>query len=783
MQFSQTHALDEQQHADSPHVSEQLAPPTLHTHARNERILQAVALAAEKFLRDSAWDIDLPNILGQLGEAADVSRVYIFENHTAPDGTLLTSQRYEWTAPGITPQLDNPDLQDVPWLEAGFGRWYETLQRGGLIYGHIREFPPSEQAILFAQDIQSILVVPIFVGDQWWGFIGFDECRYERNWTLSEIEALRTAANILGAALQRYQAEKKAAHHTRELQVMGDILDALNATPDVQRAFGDIAEGLRHLTQCDRVSLTLLERDNRYFRIIALDQKSTALDQGIPVPVSNTSAADDILAGRLHLTPDIREELDHPSERVLYEAGYRSRVNIPLRVEGRVLGTLNLAWYTYHGYKNANLNLLSHIAHAVALAIERTRFFRAEAQRREEAETLYQAATALTTHLNPEDVLELILEHLAKVVHYDSATVFLRREGHLAAVAWRGFPENHTKSMEQYPLTNPLFQQIMRTREPIVLHDASQDPRFENWGTTYTIRGWIGAPLIVRDKVIGFLTLDNAEAGAYGEQEVKLVQAFAIQAAIALENAHLYQKVLNTNRELEEALKVRTELVHNVSHELRTPLTLILGLAELLEMSPDLQNTSESTRRTVRSLVREAKHLRHLVNQVISLKRLEQQHMRRQSIDVREWLIHVATAWQSVMASNGHILRLDIAADVQTVEGDIEYLRQVVNNLLDNAHKYSPAGSTIWLRAWQDEEQVFIAVSDEGIGVPADALERIFDQFYRVERKENYTHKGLGMGLALCREIVERHGGRIWAENRPNGSGLTVTFTLPRPRA
>jgi PAS domain S-box-containing protein len=174
---------------------------------RRDDILKAVHLFTERFLRMPLTQSSIEPILEKLGHAAEVSRVYVFENTTRRDGTLFTSQRYEWVAPGIAPQLSNPNLQELAWLDAGFQRWVEALSRHDLIYGLVGEFPEPESEFLSSQNIVSIMVAPIFVGQSWWGFIGFDDCRSAREWSPVEIEALKTAANVLGAAIQRTQAE------------------------------------------------------------------------------------------------------------------------------------------------------------------------------------------------------------------------------------------------------------------------------------------------------------------------------------------------------------------------------------------------------------------------------------------------------------------------------------------------------------------------------------------------------------------------------------------------
>ena len=174
---------------------------------RRDDILKAVHLFSERFLRMPLTESSIEPILETLGHAAEVSRVYIFENITRSDGALATSQRFEWVAPGIAPQMDNRNLQEMPWMESGFSRWVKTLRNHELIYGHVMDFPEPEKTFLSDQNIVSILVAPIFVGNDWWGFIGLDDCLTAREWSQIEIEALKTAANVLGAAIQRTKAE------------------------------------------------------------------------------------------------------------------------------------------------------------------------------------------------------------------------------------------------------------------------------------------------------------------------------------------------------------------------------------------------------------------------------------------------------------------------------------------------------------------------------------------------------------------------------------------------
>ncbi len=176
---------------------------------RRDAILDAVRFASDQFLGEAGWEESVRAVLWRLGEAAKASRVYIFENFADGDGELWATQRYEWVAAGVPAQIDNPVLKAIPYRAAGFGRWVGALGQGNLVYGHVRDFPDSEQHALRAQEIHSIALVPIFVEGRWWGVIGFDECVEEREWSAVEVGALGAAAGTLGAAIKRRQMEER----------------------------------------------------------------------------------------------------------------------------------------------------------------------------------------------------------------------------------------------------------------------------------------------------------------------------------------------------------------------------------------------------------------------------------------------------------------------------------------------------------------------------------------------------------------------------------------------
>jgi len=202
-----------------------------------EAILEAISFAASRFLRATNWDESFQDVLDRLGQATGVSRVYVFENHVGQDGALLTSQRYEWMAPGVEPQMNNPDLHDFPWQAAGFARWVESMTQGEPICGHVREFPQSEQEVLAPQDIKSIVAVPIFIGEEWWGFVGFDECVTEREWSVAEVDALSTAAGVVGGAVQHSRASQALRESEKRYRLLAENASDMIWTVDKNLRF------------------------------------------------------------------------------------------------------------------------------------------------------------------------------------------------------------------------------------------------------------------------------------------------------------------------------------------------------------------------------------------------------------------------------------------------------------------------------------------------------------------------------------------------------------------
>ncbi len=323
---------------------------------------------------------------------------------------------------------------------------------------------------------------------------------------------------------------------------------------------------------------------------------------------------------------------------------------------------------------------------------------------------------------------------------------------------------------------------VLEKGRPFLVNDVNKlpvDSPLRLWATRARCAAFSLLPLMHAKQILGYIGCcwkDPYYPPPYGQE---VVQTFSHLVAAALARAQLHTDLRQANVALEKALEARDDMLRNVTHELRTPLTMVRGYAELMEMG--LISDPDEVQEYGGIILQNAKHLQSLLDQLLLFQQLRfgEKEIALEPLDIAQWLRRVSREWQHAVKEQGQHLVLDLREPLPHVLGNQEHLRQVLNNLLDNARKFSPEKGTITLRAWQEGDEVFVSVSDEGIGIPPDQLDKIFERFYQVDASPTRTHGGMGIGLALCKEIVELHGGRVWAESEGEGKGATITFTLP----
>lgn len=562
---------------------------------RHDAILHTVSVAAEQFLKTSPWEVQVPAVLERLGRAADVSRVYIFENQLAEDGNLLTSQRFEWVAEGITPQINNPDLQNFPLRAAGFARWEEAFLKGEAIHGLISTFPQSEQQVLSDQEIQSLVVMPIFVEGHLWGFIGLDECRYPRVWTDLELEALRIAADIFGAALAREHIESGLRERQYALNMLNEIVLMALGASDIPSMARTLVDHLGMIIGAHGCFLTLWDEANQItIPLAAYGPFRESYPRVQVLPGERTLTSSVLEVGRALVIEDIKQS-PYISPRVAAMFPTISALVLPLIAGERKLGAIILGFNEPHRFTRQEVALGELAARQLSLAMIKVRLLE-EAQRRLRHQIILQEAGAIiSSSLEVEDVFKRLAEQLCKAIEATSAYILDFDEGSGLATVIAEYLSSYACEAERrsdlgsiFPVAQdePEFVAKMQAGKHDVSHidDEHLSEKERQHMMEYGAQSILYVPLKVKDQLIGFAEIwESRHRREFTQEEINLCLSISQQAAVALESARLFAEVqrLATTDELTSLYNRRQffELAHREHYRAqryRRPLSLLM---------------------------------------------------------------------------------------------------------------------------------------------------------------------------------------------------------------
>ncbi|MCX7680740.1 MAG: ATP-binding protein [Anaerolineae bacterium] len=327
----------------------------------------------------------------------------------------------------------------------------------------------------------------------------------------------------------------------------------------------------------------------------------------------------------------------------------------------------------------------------------------------------------------------------------------------------------YTRSAQERvgPCIERLTAAIARLEEPAVLRDLCGNATC------------VGIPLQAGGRILGILGLCGSSTGTIGAEELQILTAIGHQAGIAIENDRLAREAAELEV-LQEIDRLRSELIANISHELRTPLGLIKVFCTTL-LREDIALDPVTQRELLHDIDEETERLERIVDNLLDLSRIEdgRLQLQKQPTNLNPLIEEVVKDMAPEAQPTLHRIICDLPSTPLVAIVDPRRIEQVLRNLISNAIKYSPQGGEIVIGGRGDNTQILVWVRDQGIGIPQEDLERIFERFYRVPNEVTSRVGGAGLGLAVCRGIVEAHGGRIWAESTLH-KGSTFYFTLPR---
>jgi len=469
---------------------------------------------------------------------------------------------------------------------------------------------------------------------------------------------------------------------------------------------------------------------------------------------------------------------------------------VPILLEGVAIGALVIRTRKVRLFSAVVQDALAFVARHVAVALQNARMSVAAGQERSQllaverrriliAETLNRAIAALSFTQDTGRIVEQVLGALKTVVQCDVASVCFFERG-----LFRCDPNStHAGAMDDVgrslPVADdPVFGSWLQQerQEAELIPNVLQDARWAEVPATAPeyMRGvqcFLGVPLIMDHSIGGALIVGNVQPNSLDELDVSASVAFAERLARALRNAQLYQMERTANARMQAAMQLQDEFVATVSHELRTPLTSILGFSENLIAHWDKLDDGRR-RSNVEKIQRAGTRLDRLVRDLLYISRLDSGSL-GVSLVRQPMLSLVRLAWEDLAHKYpGQLVGLDASLESAVAVVDGERLRQVLGNLMDNAAKYSPEGSPIEVTWAQGGAWGTISISDHGPGIPAESVPRLFQRFGKLDHVTRSGQIGTGLGLYICRQLVDAMGGRVWYEPL-NGGGSSFNVRLP----
>lgn len=478
----------------------------------------------------------------------------------------------------------------------------------------------------------------------------------------------------------------------------------------------------------------------------------------------------------------------------------KSALFVPLIVNDAAIGTIVLDdTEKERVFSEGEVRRAQSIANQAGLAVQRARLYQAVKEKVQEVTVLYEVGRALTSTLRPENVLDQMMHILRESFGYVHCAILLvdDNDNELYVKAASGYAGEGVDNLRLKVGNEGITGWVAATGKPLYVPDVHKDPRYVPG--MKEVRSEIALPLKIGEKVLGVLNVESTELGAFHERDVRILSSLAAQAAVAIENARLYaeiakkaeeldtacrdleisrQNILNANERLQEMDRLKSEFLATMSHELRTPLTAIIAYSELLRD----ERVGDAKRSEFLEIINEQGHrLLQLITDLLDLSKLEcgKMQLNLEQADLNEIVLSGVDTIRPTAEKKGLEVLTNLAPALLPLQMDTKRIRQVCWNLLCNAVKFTDSGGKITVSSEDRGEELLVKISDTGIGIRTEDMERIFDRFAQVDSSATRAHGGAGLGLDLVRRFVTLHSGRVWVESE-YGRGSTFFFTLPK---
>jgi len=602
-------------------------------------------------------------------------------------------------------------------------------------------------------------------------------------WDREDVEQERAALLSRAQAAQR-EAEERG----RVAEEFAGLAGSLTETLDVDAIGRRVVEAVLGLFDARASGLRLLAADGSLVGVAFGGAMKNAYAPGHVLPggpasVSGLAVAQRAAASTEDAFADERLQVADELRHAMAAAGDAAVLAVPLRAKGQIIGALSIADRRGRRFTAVETEMLQAFADQAAVAVENARLFEEAMAQRRESDVIAALAADLNRALDVDRVLQRVAEAVVALCGADVSRIALHDEGADTMSFRLGVgPGGAAGAEPRIRAGQGVGGWVMATGRPYRSPDIAEDPRrhpdFQPMINAGNFRSILIVPIHGDVGVEGLICVGRREVRPFSEREEMICQRLAAHAAIAIRNSHLFAAERAARAEAHAANQAKDHFLATLSHELRTPLNAMLGWLRMLR-NPRLDEAQKV--HAVDVIERNARLQTQLINDLLDVSRIVAGKLELEQFPL-DLVPVVQEAIEAVRADvEAKALALVVELDPRTgeVRGDPMRLQQVVTNLLSNAVKFTPAGGRLEVRLAREGGHARLTVTDSGEGIDADVLRHVFEPFLQADTSTRRTHQGLGLGLAIVRQLVEAHGGRVHAESAGRGQGATFVVELP----
>lgn len=603
-----------------------------------------------------------------------------------------------------------------------------------------------------------------------------------------EMGELASSFNIMASELSDKAASMRK--NTRELSALYAVAKSVSQSLDIDEMLNNTLLNVLQVMGAEGGAINLAEEDGTMLHLKVHKGLSQKFVDAVKTIKMDFGVSGQAVKMKKPVAIDTSRYPEENLIPLLREVGIVSIASTPILFKDRILGTINVHYMHPHILSKDELDLFASIGNELGVAVENLNLF-AEIQRHDRTlEALYTIESVVSRSLNLEEIFDTALLKALEVTDTEAGTLYSVEGDILRLVACEGLCPEFKKKAVIRNMGDGIPGMAAQLKKALTM-DISEfpSPPLLPYITKEGLVSFIGTPLLSKGKVVGALALGTKKKRIFTQDDLDLLFSIGNVIGIAVENARLYseskenlEKLQKTYEELKTLDRMKDEFMSNVSHELKTPLISIKGYSELL-YDEKLGGRLDEQKKSLEAIIRNADRLTRLINSILFITRFQSGKIefRSKSVDIDEIMQISIEDLKNPMDKKQITFEKELSA-VSRLRGDKDRFVEVITNLLDNAIKFTPVGGKITLKALDEGENVHITISDNGIGIPADIIPKLFTRFYQVDASTSRKYGGTGLGLYITKTIIDATGGKIWIESEVQ-KGTTVHILIPAAKA